>query len=122
MSLLSDAMEQCTYIDRTTAPDGYGGVRTVWREGAPFTAAIVFDTSMQARIAEKEGVRNLYTVTTQRNIVLMYGDIFTRLSDGKIFKVTSDGTDKETPISAALDMRVVTAQELDALPGEVTDG
>lgn len=122
MSLLDEAMETCAYIDKITVPDGYGGVKPSWREGAEFTAAIVFDTSMEARRAQKEGVQNLYTITTPRNITLMYGDIITRKSDGKIFKITSDGTDKKTPMSATLDMRVVTAQELDALPGVINDG
>ena len=39
-----------------------------------------------------------------------------RESDGKLFRITSDGTDKKTPGATALDMRVVTAEELDALP------
>ena len=116
MSLLADAMEECAYIDRTTQDDGYGGIISVWSEGAHFNAAIVYDTSLEARRAEAEGVKNLYTVTTQKTVTLMYGDIFERASDGKIFKVTSDGSDKKSPISATLDMRVVTAEELESLP------
>lgn len=115
MSLLTDAMEQCRFIDKTRTDDGYGGVVTTWQEGALFNAAIVFDTSLEARRAEKEGVQNLYTITTTREITLMYGDVIRREADGKLFKVTSDGTDKKTPASATLDMRVVTAQELDSL-------
>ena len=34
-----------------------------------------------------------------------------RASDGKIFRVTSDGDDKRTPRSAALNMRNVSAEE-----------
>lgn len=116
MSLLADAMEDCTMVDKTTRPDGYGGIKPDWVDGAPFQAAMVFDTSIEARRAEKEGVTNLYTVTTSRTITLMYGDIFRRESDGKLFRVTSDGTDKKSPLSSTLDMRVVTAEELESLP------
>lgn len=116
MSLLTESFEKCTYIDKTTRDDSYGGVITVWVDGASFDAAIVFDTSMEARRAEKEGVKNLYTITTARSINLMYGDVIRRVSDGKIFKCTSDGTDKKTPLSAGLDMRQVTAEELETLP------
>ena len=50
----------------------------------------------------------------------MHGDIIKRLSDDKFFWITSDGTDKKTPLSSTLDMRVVTAEEMDSLPdGEV---
>lgn len=111
MSLLSEAMETCTMIDRTTAPDGYGGIITTWVDGAAFQAAIVLDSSMQARTAAVQGVTSLYTVTTKKNINLQYHDVFRRGSDGKVFRVTSDGDDKKTPGSASLNMRQVSAEE-----------
>lgn len=111
MSLLDDSFETCVMIDKTTAPDGYGGSKTVWKEGATFKCAITFDTSIQARSAEQAGVTSLYTVTTRRNMTLEYHDVFKRKRDGKIFRVTSDGDDKYTPPSATLDMRQVTAEE-----------
>lgn len=116
MSLLTEAMESCVFLDKITQDDGYGGIKTVWREGAPFSSAIVLDTSIEARRAEKEGVTALYTITTPRGITLMYGDVFKRLSDNKLFRVKSDGTDKKTPASAGLDMKQVTAEELELLP------
>lgn len=111
MSLLEEAMEDCIFLDKHRVPDGYGGYTTEWIEGASFRAAIVFDSSMQARVADKEGVTSLYTVTTPRNLTLEYHDVFKRLRDGKIFRATSDGDDKFTPRSTALDMRQVTAEE-----------
>ena len=111
MSLLDEAMEKCIYLDKTTAPDGYGGTTTSWQEGAEFYAAIVFDTSMEARAADKQGVTSLYTITTRKNLTLEYHDVFRRIRDGKIFRVTSDGDDKHTPASANLNMRQVTAEE-----------
>lgn len=111
MSLLTEAMETCTMIDRTTAPDGYGGIITTWVDGAAFQAAIVLDSSMQARTAAAQGVTSLYTVTTKKNLNLQYHDVFRRGSDGKVFRVTSDGDDKKTPASAALNMRQVSAEE-----------
>lgn len=116
MSLLLEAMEKCIFMDKTTRPDGYGSVIPVWSEGAEFDAAIVFSTSIEARRAAKEGVTSLYTVTTPRNLTLSYNDVFKRLSDGKLFRVTSDGDDKFTPASASLDMRQVMAEELPSLP------
>lgn len=111
MSLLSEAMVSCHFIDKTTAPDGYGGVETVWKEGADFKAAIVLDSSMQARIAEKHGVTGLYTITTEKNINLQFHDVFRRDEDQKVFRVTSDGDDNHTPKSAGLNMRQVSAEE-----------
>lgn len=111
MSLLDSAMESCTILDKVTTSDGYGGYNVTWTDGAEFVAAIVLDTSMQARIAEKSGVTAMYTVTIKKIMNLQYHDVFRRESDGKIFRVTSDGDDKHTPASAGLDMRQVTAEE-----------
>lgn len=111
MSLLQEAMEACVLLDKSTTADGYGGYKTTWKEGAEIEAAIVLDTSMEARSAEKMGVTALYTITTLKALNLQYHDVFKRLSDGKIFRVTSDGDDKETPRSASLNMRQVTAEE-----------
>lgn len=111
MSLLDEAMEICIMLDKRTSPDGYGGYISEWTEGAEFDAAIVFDTSMNARAAEQDGVTSLYTVTTKKVMMLEYHDVFKRARDGKIFRVTSDGDDSYTPQSATLDMRQVTAEE-----------
>lgn len=113
MSLLSEAMNEtdCIMVDKRTADDGYGGMITQWVDGASFQCAIVLDTSTEARVAEANGVTNLYTVTTPKSINLQPRDVFRRVSDGKIFRVTSDGKDKKTPNSATLNMRQVSAEE-----------
>lgn len=111
MSLLEEAMEECTMLDKTTTDDGYGGVNTVYVDGATFYAAIPIDNSMQARVAEKDGVTALYTVTTKKNVNLQFHDVFRRNRDSKIFRVLSDGDDKKTPDSASLNMRQVSAEE-----------
>lgn len=111
MSLLTEQMERCAMLDKTTVPDGYGGYRPQYVVGAEFFAAITFDTSMEARVAEKQGVTSMYTITTGKEMTLEYHDVFRRIRDGKIFRVTSDGDDKYTPASASLNMRQVTAEE-----------
>lgn len=121
MSLLDEAMEACVLLDRTTAPDGYGGILVTWKAGAPFQAAIALDSSIQAKVAAVQGVTGLYTVTTRKALNLQYHDVFRRERDGKIFRVTSDGDDKRTPGSAALNMRQVSAEEWTLPTGTVID-
>ena len=116
MSLLNELMESCILLNKQTTLDEYGGFVNTWVDGASFDAAITFDTSIEARAAEAQGVHSLYTVTTPRNVVLQYHDIFRRARDNKLFRVTSDGDDKYTPNSATLDMRQVNAEEISALP------
>ena len=111
MSLLDDFMDTCVMLNKQTVADGYGGYITTWTDGAEFSAAITLDTSIEARAAEQAGVRNLYMVTTAKALTLEFHDVFRRERDGKIFRVTSDGDDKATPVSATLNMRQVTAEE-----------
>lgn len=121
MSLLDEEMEKCTLIDKKRVPDGYGGTIVEWIDSdVKFDAAIVLDTSTEARIAEKQGVTNLYTITTRKAMNLQYHDVFRRSSDGKIFRVTSDGDDKKTPKSANLNMRQVSAEEWELTDGQST--
>ena len=117
MSLLSNAMEACIILNKIRVSDGRGSFDTVWEDGAEFQAAIAFDNSMQARAAQAAGVTSLYSVMTRKNVNLEYHDVFRRVSDGKIFRVTSDGDDHKTPPSAALDARQVSAEEW-----KLTDG
>ena len=120
MSLLDEYMENCVMIDKTTVSDGRGGFDYAFVEGAEFQAAITLDNSIQAKIAEQQGVTGVYKVTTTKSINLQYHDIFKRVSDGKIFRATSDGDDNKTPVSATLNMRQVSAEEY-TLPSTVPE-
>lgn len=111
MSLLSQAMEDVVMLEKTRVPDGEGGFTTAWEDGVQFKAAISFDSSMQARTAEKQGVTSLYTVTVPINAKLEYHDVLKRIRDGKVFRITSDGDDKITPPSSSFQFIQVTAEE-----------
>ncbi len=119
MSLYDAAMESCQMIHKISMNDSYGGEITTYVRGATFEAAITFDTSVQARIGMSEGVKNMYTVHTRKSKTLQPFDMFERKSDGKTFRVTSDGRDAKTPDTATINMRVCTAEEY-AIPGEVS--
>ena len=111
MSLLTQAMEDVVLMEKKREPDGEGGFTTGWVDGVQFKAAISFDSSMQARTAEKAGVTSLYTVTVPINAKLEYHDVLKRIRDGKVFRITSDGDDKITPPSASFQFAQVTAEE-----------
>lgn len=111
MSLVSAAMEKSYIMDKTTIKDDYGSVEEVWKEGAEIMVAYSFDTSTPARIAAQEGIANRYTLTTTKAVVLKFPDVVKRASDGKYFRVTSDGSDNRTPNGAGLNLRQVEAEE-----------
>ena len=111
MSLLENAMTACVFLTKTRRPDGEGGFIVDWAEGAEFNAAFDFNSSIQAKIAEKQGVSSLYKVTTAKGVNIDYHEVFKRLSDGKIFRATSDWDDMVTPISASFQYEQVDAEE-----------
>ncbi|MBO5969493.1 MAG: hypothetical protein J6S14_13450 [Clostridia bacterium] len=112
MSLLSTNMTDCVMIVvNGNEPDGQGGERVVTAEGESFKAAIVLDNSIEALKAQKQGVTSVYTVTTRKDHVLSYNDVFKRKSDGETFRVTSNGGDKLTPACSRLNMSQVRAEK-----------
>ena len=120
MTMIEESMVSCVIMQKARVPDGEGGFITAWVDGASFNASITFDSSMQARIADKQGVSSLYTVTTAKNARLDYHDVIKRVSDGKILRITSDSDDKQTPARAKFGQYLqVTAEEW-TLPATVS--
>ena len=111
MSLLTQAMEDVVMLEKKRVPDGEGGFTTDWADGVQFKAAISFDSSMEARTAEKQGVTSRYTITAPLNAKLEYNDVIRRLRDGKVFRIKSDGDDVQTPKSATFQFLQVEAEE-----------
>jgi hypothetical protein len=103
-------MEDCHIRDKTTVPDGYGGVITKYVDGAPIKAAFAFDMSTQGRIANVQGATDTCTITTRKSVVLQSGDVIRRDKDGMIFLITTNGGDYMTPESADLNSRAVKAK------------
>ena len=111
MSLIEKAMEPSHIMDKTTSPDGYGGVKTTYVAGAPIDVAYSFDSSTEARVAAQQGANDRFTLFTKRSVILRFQDIVKRDKDGKYVRVTSNGDDNMTPPSASLDLRAVQAEE-----------
>ena len=108
--LIDCMMVPCVFMEQKRTPDGSGGYDTTWEDGEPFKAAIIRDTSTEARIAEAAGTVEAYTVTVSRSVHLKYHAVIKRLSDGKTFRITSDNAEKKTPVCTALDIAQSTAE------------
>lgn len=110
MMLWEEFLEDCTMLDKTTVEDGLGGYTIKWVDGAKIRAAVTKNSSMQAKIAEKQGVTEVYEVTVKKGTPLAFHDVFRRDSDGSIFRVTSNIKDSETPAVASFQIGQVSAE------------
>ena len=113
MSLLTERFTDFVIINKSYIDDGYGGTTTAWTEGATIQGAMVHDSDLQSKIAEVMVSKNLYTFTVRKSVELDYHTVLKRVSDSKIFRLTSNSDDKKTPPSATLDMRQYSAEEFE---------
>ena len=109
--LIDEMMDACVYMNKAKIPDGQGGSKVEWTEGAPIDVAIVLDTSIRTRIAESEGFTNSYTLTTKRDTALENNDVIKRLSDGLILRVTNDVKDFPSVSAKLKDYSQVSAEK-----------
>lgn len=103
-------MTPCVMVEKTRTPDGQGGFSTVWTDGPEFSASIVKDKTLSARVAEKQGVTDVYQVTTPSGVWLEFHEVFRRLSDGATFRATSNYTDSMPPANATFAFEQVFAE------------
>lgn len=111
MSLITSMMEQCTFINRTRTDDQYGGYTEAYTDGATFRAAVIKNSTTEAIVAEKQGVTEIFTVITDKGFALDYNDLFRRVSDGQVFRVTSKIKDSEAPDASTVKIGKVTAEK-----------
>ena len=110
--LIDCMMVPCVFmIPNERTPDGSGGYITTWAEGETLTAAITQDSSTESRVAEAARTVSIYTVTVRRHVKLPFHSVIKRLSDGKIFRITSDNAENKTPSCSSIDLAQSTAEE-----------
>ena len=96
LNLIESAMEPCVMMDKTTVSDGMGGIENVWVEGAPFDAYVRKESAPEIRVAEKDGAKEMFTLVVRTTVSLVYHDVFKRVRDGAVFRLTSNTKDGET--------------------------
>ena len=110
MSLLTQMMEECQILNHVRTDDDFGGYTESWTEGATFKAAIAKMSSPELVVAEKQGISETFTVVVEETFSLDYHDVFKRLSDNAIFRVTSRTTDSTAHPASTVKIAKVTAE------------
>lgn len=114
MSLIENMMEPFAYMDKRRQPDGEGGYIVTWiQSNDTFQAIAKHDTTITARVAEKDGMKSTYDLYTAKTIPLDYGTVVKRLSDGVTFRITSEPEDRRTPAGSDMDLQICTAERWD---------
>lgn len=103
-------MEDCKIMNHVRTDDEYGGYTEEWTEGATFKAAIAKDSSVEQRVAEQQGIAEAFTVVVNDSFSLDYHDVFKRVRDGEIFRVTSRTTDSTAHPASTIRIAKVTAE------------
>ena len=111
LSLLTSMMEECRILNHIRVDDEYGSSVDTWTDGSKFMAAIIKNSSTEATIAERQGVNEIYTVVTPKTFLMDYHDVFKRLSDNAVFRVTSRAKDSEAPAASTVAIAKVTAEK-----------
>ena len=121
MSLLDEFVRPCILLEKRRIPDGEGGYITTWKDGAEFINHQALDTSMEARIAEQQGLTSVYSALVNKAVPIEYGDVFRDVETGDTYRVTSDPKDKQAPRSASMQLKFFTAEAY-ALPSDSEPG
>ena len=108
--LLDDYGRKCVLLEKTNAPDGFGGYETAWKDGIEFQNYQTLESSMEARIAEKQGVTSVYNALVKRDLPIEYHSIFRDETTKQTYRVTSDPSDSQAPKSASFDLKFFTAE------------
>ena len=110
MSLITQMMEECVFLNKAHSDDAYGGYSPTYTDGAHFMAAIGKNNSSEQLVAEQQGVAEAFRVIVNEGVSLDYHDVFRRVSDGSIFRVTSRTVDSTAHKASTVRIAVVTAE------------
>ncbi len=105
--MLGDFFTDCTLMVRTVTDDGFGSVTETWQDGTAIRAGIIRNSSTEAQLAYRTGAKELYTIVTD-GVDLHQHDRVMRISDGTVYRVTSDS--RHAPAPASIDYRQADAE------------
>lgn len=111
MSLLDEFARPCVLLEKSHITDGESGYITIWKDGVEFINHQALDTSMEARIAEQQGLTSVYSALVDKAVPIEYGDVFRDTETGDTYRVTSDPKEKKAPRSASMQLKFFTAEE-----------
>ena len=111
MTLLDAYTQECVLLTQTRTDDAAGGHSVTWADGAHFMAAWAYQAAPEETAAEKQGVNRVYRIFVDKAVNLDFHQVFLRMDNGHVYRVTNPGDDRHTPASSALNRRVIEVEE-----------
>lgn len=110
LNLIESMMEDCVFLNKVKVDDPVGGYKDDYQDGITFRAAVIKNSTTDVQIAEKSGMSEIFTIVTDKSMVLEFHDVLRRVSDGEIFRVTSRAVDSQAPAASTVPIAKVTAE------------
>lgn len=108
---IQDFFEEFKYITVEEVSNNEGGYTETLVEGKSFFGAIATKQNLQVKIAEKDNVKPLFTLMTNKENILKFDMVIKRVKNSDLFKITSN-EDMETPVISNLNLCKVSAEKL----------
>ena len=110
LNLIESMMDDCVFLNKVKVDDPVGGYKDDYQDGITFQAAFIKNSTTDVQIAEKSGMSEIFTIVTDKSMVLEFHDVLRRVSDGEIFRVTSRAVDSQAPAASTVPIAKVTAE------------
>ena len=109
-SFASATGEEFVVMNINLTDDGYGGQAYRIVEGLHFNAVLILSNSIQAEIAQKQGVTGIYTLAYPKNLDIPARTVIRRIKDGKYLRtIELDGN--PMPDEASIEVKVTRAED-----------
>jgi hypothetical protein len=113
-TILQAFFKPCHLLDKTTVTvSGLFGPQEKYVEGAALDAAFLKDNSAEVRVAEANGLKELYTVVVHKPVTLRQGDVLRRDADQLTLRITGNTVDWEAPEMSTVQIAKVSAKVWD---------
>ena len=116
-SFASETGEEFVVMNINLTDDGYGGQAYRVVEGLHFNAVLILGNSIQAEIAQKQGVTGIYTLAYPKRLNIPARTVIRRVKDGKYLRtIELDGN--PMPDESSIKVKVTRAEDY-TLPDDI---
>lgn len=114
MALFAEAFKDVfVFREKHTASNGMGGFDVIYTDGERFSGALTTDQSTEAKIAEKQGVTVIQTLTVPPDVPLDFGDRIKSVETGVEYRITSRKGTNKTPSVASFQFQNFSVERVD---------